>query len=230
MARETIDAPTTGERRFTMTYEEFLEWADEDTRAEWVDGEVIVSVPPKPLHALVTEFLLPLLSLYVRLFKLGQVLSAPVEMRLPSVPSSREPDLLFLRREHLDRLTPDRIEGPADLVVEIVSDESTTRDRIEKRAEYEAAGVPEYWLLDPRPGQQQAVFYRLTPEGTYAAVPLDAEGRYSSVVLPGFWLRPAWLWREPLPDPLAIMKQIAPDALRNFVLAPDPDPDGESDD
>ena len=230
MARETIDAPVAGERRLTMSYDAFLAWADEETRAEWVDGEVIVSVPPKPLHALVTEFLLPLLSLYVRLFKLGQVLSAPVEMRLPSVPSSREPDLLFLRREHLDRLTPDRIEGPADLVIEIVSDDSTTRDRVEKRAEYEAAGVPEYWLLDPRPGRQQAVFYRLTPAGSYAEVPLDADDRFTSVVLPGFWLRPAWLWREPLPDPLAIVKRIAPDALRRFVLAPDPEWDGESDD
>ena len=229
MAREIVDAPVTGERRFRMSYDEFLAWADEDSHAEWGDGEVLVSVPPKPLHALVTEFLLPLLSLDVRLFKLGQVLAAPVEMRLPSVPSSREPDLLFLRREHLDRLTPDRIEGPADLVVEIVSDDSTTRDRVEKRAEYEAAGVPEYWLLDLRPGQQQAVFYRLTPEVTYAEVPLDAEGRYASLVLPGFWLRPAWLWREPLPDPLAIVKLIAPDALRRFVLEPNPDPGGGSD-
>ena len=28
-------------RPLRMSYEEFLEWADEDTLAEWVDGEAV---------------------------------------------------------------------------------------------------------------------------------------------------------------------------------------------
>ena len=70
-------------------------------------------------------------------------------MKLPH--SAREPDVLFLAKEHLGRLRDSHIEGPADLVVEIVSKESRGRDRGEKFYEYGEGGVPEYWLLDPIP-------------------------------------------------------------------------------
>lgn len=70
----------------------------------------------------------------------------------PTLPG-REPDLLFLARENLDRLKAPYLEGPADLAVEIVSSESRLRDRGEKLAEYEAGGVREDWILDP--GQQR---------------------------------------------------------------------------
>lgn len=58
--------------RLKMSYEEFLRWSDEDTHAEWVDGEVIVFIPPKPVHQITLNFLNRLLSLFVELFDLGQ--------------------------------------------------------------------------------------------------------------------------------------------------------------
>ena len=58
--------------------------------------------------------------------------------------------------EHLDRLTDSHLSGPADLVVEIVSPDSLGRDRGDKFAEYEAASIPEYWLIDPV--RQQAMW------------------------------------------------------------------------
>jgi Uma2 family endonuclease len=102
--------------------------------------------------------------------------------------------------------------GPADLAVELISDDSVTRDRRDKFAEYAAAGIPEYWLLDPRPDHHRADFYALGPDRTYEAIPLDAEGRFASRVLPGFWLDPAWLWQDPLPKPAEILRRIVPDA------------------
>ena len=53
------------------------------------------------------------------------------------------------------------LDGPADLVIEVISDDSVTRDRVEKFDEYLEAGVREYWVIDPRPGQQRALFYVL---------------------------------------------------------------------
>lgn len=101
------------------------------------------------------------------------------------------------------------------MVGELISDESARRDRIDKLAEYGAAGVPEYWLFDPRPRQHRAEFYRLGAEGRYEAVLADAEGRYHSLVLPGFWLKPDWLWQDPLPKPAALLAMIAPPIQRD---------------
>ncbi len=182
-----------------MSYEEFLRWSDEDTHAEWVNGEVILAMPPLAIHQRVAQFLLKLLSAYAETCNLGEVLLAPFEMRhLPGY-ASREPDILFVAREHLHRLTPERLEGPADLVVEVVSPSSARRDREEKFAEYEQAGVREYWIIDPREGVERADFYQRTLAGRYVAVLPDATGRYHSAVLPGLWLDVAWLWQDPLP-------------------------------
>jgi Uma2 family endonuclease len=195
-------------QRLRMSYEEYLAWADEDVHAEWVNGEVIVHMPPKKRHQEIATFLTSLLLFFTRLLRLGTLLAAPFEMRaIPDGPA-REPDLLFVAQDHLDRLTENRLSGPADVVVEIVSDDSVARDRAEKFYEYQAAGIPEYWLIDPRPGRERTDFYVLDEHGRYRAVPLDAEGRYHSTMLPGFWLREAWVVAAELPDPLQALAQI----------------------
>ena len=201
-------APRTGEQRLRMSYEQFLAWSDEDTHAEWVNGEVIVFMPPVTRHQEIAGFLYHLLSEFIGLFNLGKVLFAPFEMRhLPGY-ASREPDLLFISRDHLHRITKERLDGPADLVVEVVSPSSAKRDHQEKRAEYERAGVREYWVIDARPGSERAVCYALGGNQRYDAIRPDAEGRYHSVVLPGFWFREAWLFQTPQPDPLMTLAEI----------------------
>jgi Uma2 family endonuclease len=192
-----------------MTYEEFLAWAGEDTRAEWVNGEVIVLMPPKTHHQLILVFLTHLLDGFAQVFGSGKIIASPFEMKLSAQGSSREPDLLFISRAHLSRLTEDRLDGPADLVVEIISDDSVTRDRVDKFDEYEAARIPEYWIIDPRPTRQRANFYQLDERGQYQAVPVGADGLYHSKILSGFWLRADWLWAEELPSPLWALGQIA---------------------
>jgi Uma2 family endonuclease len=205
-------APRTGEQRLRMSYEQFLAWSDEDTHAEWVNGEVLVYMPPVTNHQRLVLFLSAVIYDYVELFLLGEVLTAPFEMRHLPGRSSREPDLLFIARENLSRLTPERLEGPADLVVEILSPSSAFRDRVEKFKEYQEAGIPEYWTIDPDPAHRQAAFYQRSAAGKYQEGPLDAEGRYHSLALPGFWLNPAWLWREPLPKAEEVLLDIGGEA------------------
>jgi Uma2 family endonuclease len=178
-----------------MSYEEFLQWAGEGTRAEWVNGEVIVHMPPTDLHQATLGFLHVLLSLFVQFLKLGRLWIAPFEMRILSGRSSRAPDILFVTNEHLDRLTGERLVGPADLVVEIISDDSVQRDRREKFREYREEGVSEYWIIDPRPSKHRADFFHLTEDGDYELFATEDDERVTSHVLPGFWLRPAWLWQ-----------------------------------
>ena len=150
MARQAVESVAVGERRMRMGYEEWLAWTDEDVHSEWVDGEVTVFMPASDRHQAVLGLLHILLALYSWRLNLGTVRLAPFEMRLAT--SAREPDILFVAKANLDRIKPMRLMGPADLVVELISDDSVHRDRIDKRRDYEAAGVPEYWLFDPRPG------------------------------------------------------------------------------
>lgn len=210
MLATTASAPR--ERRLSMTYDEFLSWANEDVHAEWVDGEVIVFMPPKTRHQQVLGFLFAVLGAFIDFTGLGKLFPAPFEMRLAR--SAREPDILFVAKEHLDRLTPERLLGPADLVAEIVSDESARRDRVEKFNEYMEAGVREYWVIDPRPGREQADFWVLDEQGRYQARAVDEEGRYHAAVLPEFWLKVDWLWQSPLPSAqTAFAEIIGPDRL-----------------
>ena len=214
MATQQIPSQQSVEQGIAMSYEEFLTRIDENTHAEWVDGEVIVFMPPAPRHQILSDFLTMVLAMYAKLFGLGQVISTPVEMRAYPGGPAREPDILFVTRSHLDRITARRVDGAADLIVELISLESLRRDQVEKRREYAAAGVPEYWVVDSRPNPVPPILYRLSAEGQYAEIEPDAVGRLHSVVLPGFWLDPSWLQQEPLPDPLALIMQIAPAALR----------------
>ena len=192
LRRRLLEVLLTPVERPKMTYEEFLAWADEDTLAEWVNGEVVMYSPASQQHQNLVDFLTSVLRVFVEQNRLGVVLSAPFQMKLEQ---GREPDLLFVAKEHLERLKETYLDGPADLVVEIVSPESVGRDRGEKFYEYEQAGIPEYWLIDPL--REQAEFYQLGAQGRYRLVTPE-EGTYRSVVVPGFCLRVAWLW-QPLP-------------------------------
>ncbi|MCS7198096.1 MAG: Uma2 family endonuclease [Candidatus Bipolaricaulota bacterium] len=161
--------------------------------------------PASLLYQEIKRLVVTVLQAYVEQHDLGTVLDAPFQMRLAELRRGREPDVLFVAKEHLDRLTQTYLDGPADVVIEIVSPESGPRDRGEKYYEYEAAGVREYWLIDP--DRQHAEFYRLQQK-RYKLIPPDAQGIYRSEVIPGFWLNVNWLWQRPLPRFLEVLKAL----------------------
>jgi Uma2 family endonuclease len=197
----------------TITYDEFMQWADEDTLAEWVDGKIEMTSPASLRHQQVGIFLTNVLTTYATLLDLGIVLNAPFQMKLSR--SGREPDVLFLSREHMDRLHDTRIEGPADLAVEILSPESTTRDRVTKLREYARDGVPEYWLIDP--DRRTITFHQRAAGGAYQVVAPDEAGIYRAQAIPGFWLDVAWLRRDPLPAVESTVLAIAGEAYALYL-------------
>lgn len=202
---KTIDAPRVAPKE-KMTWDEFLDWCDEDTWAEWVNGEVQIVTPAGEEHQDLAIFLGTILQLFTRRTKLGKILIAPFLMRLPNAPSGREPDILFVREEHRNRVKRTYLDGPADLVIEIVSPESIARDRGDKFVEYEQAGVTEYWLIDPT--RERVEFYRLDARGMYRLIDPDAIGIYRSQVVDDFWLRVEWLWQDPLPMEEDVLREI----------------------
>jgi Uma2 family endonuclease len=121
--------------------------------------------------------------------------------------NGREPDLMFIATANLARLGQKYLDGPADLVIEMVSEDSVVRDRDDKFSEYQDAGVREYWIIDPRPNRRRADFYVMGENGKYQPVPIPNDNRYHSTVLPGFWLDLEWLWQED-PNELAALTEI----------------------
>jgi Uma2 family endonuclease len=187
-----------------LEYEEFLN-AYDGVRAEWVGGEVIMVPPASDLHQDLVDFLAAVLRIYIEMHDLGWVRRAPFQMRLTQVSRGREPDILYVCKERMSLLYPAYLDGPADLAVEITSPESLLRDRGEKFAEYELAGVQEYWLLDPE--RKRADFYLRGADDRYRLAALD-DGVYRSSVLQGFWLKETWLWQRPLPKVLEVLREL----------------------
>jgi Uma2 family endonuclease len=191
-----------------MTYEQFLDSVDEDTRAEFVEGRIVVSSPVSRDHQRIGRFLVKCVSEFVEVRGLGEVFYESFQMKTgPELPG-REPDLLFVATENLARVRRNFLDGPGDLVVEIISPESFARDRGDKFREYEQGGVREYWLVDPQ--RRRAEFHQRGDDGFYVPVLPDASGVYHSAVLEGLTLRVDWLWQDPPPR--------LPDVLREWGL------------
>ena len=188
-----------------MTYEEFLEWLDEDTHAEWINGEVIFMTPISIEHQNLGRFLLSLISHFADLHRLGIVAYDPFQMKTAPELPSRAPDILFVANENLSRLEETYLNGPADLVVEIISPGSRGTDRGDKFYEYEEGGVCEYWLIDPQ--RHQAEFYLRSKDGIYCLAPISEDGIFRSVVLQGLWLKTDWLWKESMPPVLEVLRE-----------------------
>jgi Uma2 family endonuclease len=199
-----------------MSYDEFYEWSGDSAHAEWVEGVVYVLRPEGEKHQLTRGLLIGALSLYTEIIDLGgEVLMAPFEMRLPDG-SGREPDILWMSRRTLARLTQERLVGPADLVLEIVSDQTAIYDWRERFLAYQTGGVTEYWLVDPRPGLGRIDAFSLSVSGVFEPILPDQEGRICSQVVPGFWLKASWFCGDSLPDRHDLVLEIAPDAFRSY--------------
>ena len=187
-----------------MTYEQFLRTVPDDIHAEWVEGEVVPMTPVSRDHNELSAFFLALLRHYVEAQDLGKIFCEPFQMKTgPNLPG-RSPDLLFVAKKRLSQLKRNHLQGPADLVIEIISPESRARDRGEKFYEYEQGGVREYWLIDPV--RKQAEFYALNKNGIYGLMNVGGDGIFRSQVLKGLWLQISWLWQSPLPPLMAVLK------------------------
>ena len=191
-----------------ISYEAFLDWADEDTHAEWVDGVIEMTSPASYKHQRIELFLGSLLNLYAEAFALGSVLTSGYQMKLPAKRPGRELDVLFIATANLSRIEDNYLNGPADLAIEVVSPGTNhqARDRKDKFAEYARGGVLEYWMIDPE--QQQADFYYLDQSRQYQPLQPDSDGQIFSSVVSGFWLKEEWLWRKPLPSVQKVLRKI----------------------
>jgi Uma2 family endonuclease len=168
-----------------LTYEDYLEFPEDGKRHELIEGDHVVTPAPNIRHQNLVGELYARLRAFVKDRDLGHVLMAPTDVLL-SEHEVVQPDLLFVAREHLERIGEAYVDGPPDLVVEIVSETTRRRDEVAKRHLYERRGVEEYWVVDPVVDAIKV--HRRTASGRFerrAELTAEAGNVLSSPLLPG---------------------------------------------
>lgn len=172
------------------TYEDLVALPTDRYRHELLAGELVLTPAPSPRHQAVLSNLHRVVDAHVRRRELGLVLFAPVDVYFDET-TVLQPDLVFVARRHLARVGEVRIEGPPDLVVEVVSQGTRALDTERKRAVYERFRVPQYWVLDP--------FARTLEEHTlarrrYASTPVSGRSVFRPRCFPGLTIALRTIW------------------------------------
>ena len=135
-----------------LTYSDYAAIPDDGKRYEVLEGGLLVTPAPSPLHQRVSFRLQRILADYFESRSLGEVFSAPIDVVL-SEHDIVQPDLVVVGRP--DQISNRAIEGAPLLVVEIFSPSTKRRDKTIKPRRYAALEVPHLWLVDPdAPGIQ----------------------------------------------------------------------------
>ncbi len=202
----TVDLPYTV-RLPDVTEEMFDELVDEDTKAELIDGVMVVHSPASPRHNKIAGFIRRLMSCYAEQKGLGEVFGPDDLIHLATC-RMFAPDAFFLDAKDVPHPLPAKeFEETPGLVAEVLSPSNRDDDLEDKRPAYREAGVREIWFIDS--DEQQVIVDRRRGK-KYSTITV-ADGRITSAVVKGFWLEAAWLWAEPLPGVMACLRELLGD-------------------
>lgn len=177
------------------TYEDYLRLPDDGRRYEVIRGFLYVMPAPTFDHQYAVSQTGRLLGNFVDENRLGVVLVAPFDVRLPDrIGDPVQPDVVFIRRERQPRSGDPNFEGVPDLMVEVLSPSNWRYDRKTKLSAYRDAGAPELWLVDPL-ARTVEVFVLAPDRSEYVLRERRGEGEtVGSVVLVGLRLEVARLF------------------------------------
>jgi Uma2 family endonuclease len=144
----TAAAPIVGPPQGRWTYADYAALPDDGNRYEIIAGVLYMTPAPGTGHQSISARVVTFLVTHVEFAGLGRVFAAPVDVEL-APDTVVQPDIVVVLSANLDRITPSRIIGAPDLVVEILSPGTAGYDRREKQDAYARAGVGEYWIVDP---------------------------------------------------------------------------------
>ena len=189
---QTKPWPAQGE----WTYDDYLRLPDDGRRYEIIKGVLYMVNAPSFEHQFAVAQLLKKMGLHADEHNLGVVLTAPFEVHLSETTRPVQPDVLFIRAGNHPLPDAPFFEGAPDLVVEVLSPATTRTDRFIKFNAYEEAGIPEYWIVNPK--TRSVEVFTLSEGGEYAL-----KGEYTagetieSEVLSGLKIPAATLFAPP---------------------------------
>ena len=154
-----------------LGYAEYVLYPDDGKRHEIIDGDHYMNPAPSTYHQTVSKRFQHYLYTQIELAGLGLVFYAPIDVQL-SDHDIVQPDLVVLLKDTRARITPTKINGAPDLLIEIMSPSTADNDRHLKRRVYERSGTTEYWIVDP---SEPSVTQLLLRNGVYVETPHGAE-------------------------------------------------------
>ncbi|MEA2528433.1 MAG: hypothetical protein QOG89_77 [Thermomicrobiales bacterium] len=163
-----------------LTYDEYRTLPDDGRRYELIEGELVGFGAPSVSHQLLSGDLYALFRNAVTLKNLGWVLAAPFEVKFPG-DNAAQPDLMVVLRDRAHILTETGIDGPPNLLLEILSPSTRAYDLTTKAALYARNDVSEYWVVDT---VTEAITVHELRNGRY--VPVSSDGVVRSQVVPDF--------------------------------------------
>jgi Uma2 family endonuclease len=164
------------------TYADLEKFPEDNLRREIIDGELIVTASPATRHQRVVVAFVVAFHQYAQQHG-GEVYPAPTDVFFDDI-NVVEPDVLFVRADHLERVEKKFIRSAPDIVVEVSLPSTRRLELVRKRSLYERFGVPEYWYVDLETDRLEV--YRLA-EGSYGAPRILVRGdRLESPEIPGF--------------------------------------------
>lgn len=169
------------------TYEDYAHLPDDGWRYEVIRGELHMTPAPNTKHQVIVRNIGFAIMLFLRRFALGEILFAPIDVLLPArLATPVQPDIIFIASSRLDIVKDQHVEGPPDLIVEVLSPTNWLDDRRTKYQVYAESGVREYWIVDPTTRLLE-VF--VLERGEYRLLGKFGAGeRARSEILPGFEL------------------------------------------
>jgi Uma2 family endonuclease len=147
----------------TWTYEAYAGIPYDGKRHEIVAGDHFVNPAPNLYHQTVSRRLQFQLYSAIELQELGVVFDAPVDVQLTDH-DIVQPDLVVITKDRRHIMTPTKIRGIPNLLVEILSPSNAKHDTQTKRKAYQRCGVPEYWIVDP---EEHSVLQLVLDGGVY---------------------------------------------------------------
>lgn len=165
--------------------QEFYDLIDEDSKAEFVNGEILYHSPVAKRHNDATKQLFMLLNAFTMILKCGYVGIEKIMSKFTR--NDYEPDICFFHQDKSKDFQPGQIIFPVpDLAVEVLSNSSkkmVNHDRVTKFEDYERHGVREYWIVDP---DDETVEQYVLESGRYRLLLKSSEGHIRSRAVEGF--------------------------------------------
>lgn len=142
------------------TYKDYLQIPEEPGyRFEILEGVLVKEPSPSLYHQRISRELGYQLYAYFNDFDHdGELFFAPLDVTLTDF-NVLQPDILFVSGARKGILREKRIDGPCDLVVEIMSPTNRRKDRLRKMEIYLKAEIPHYWLVDPEENTLEAFMF-----------------------------------------------------------------------